>query len=181
MGMAGGLAALAIKCLLVMFSFLVLRKRTLLGFPLQHHNIVLIMLRRLRYFKIQTTPPALRMRSGRLLAAKSTLAARVDSTRADPSGNTGKALREEIHNKIEKWQEPPPAKQPKPLPVPDSEPKKKRGDGLGEGYGMLGQAGRANGGLSSISNPQAHGQQLDSGTQSTYFSETGTFSKVKRI
>ncbi|KAL6183411.1 hypothetical protein ACLB2K_044822 [Fragaria x ananassa] len=71
--------------------------------------------------------PALRMRSGRLLAAKSTLAARVDSTRADPSGNTGKALREEIQNKIEKWQEPPPEKQPKPLPVPDSEPKKKRG------------------------------------------------------
>nr|XP_043611413.1 U4/U6 small nuclear ribonucleoprotein Prp31 homolog [Erigeron canadensis] len=34
---------------------------------------------------------------------------------------------EEIREKIEKWQEPPPAKQPKPLPVPDSEPKKKRG------------------------------------------------------
>jgi U4/U6 small nuclear ribonucleoprotein PRP31 len=29
--------------------------------------------------------------------------------------------------KIEKWQEPPPAKQPKPLPVPDLEPKKRRG------------------------------------------------------
>ncbi|CAN6679964.1 unnamed protein product [Malus baccata var. baccata] len=117
------------------------------------------------------------MRACRLLGAKSTLAARVDSTRGDPSGNTGRAFQEEIRKKIEKWQEPPPAKQPKPLPVPDSEPKKKRvipdsqteiyfyryaitdmrklanriqfgipeesslGDGLGEGYGMLGQAG----------------------------------------
>ncbi|KAM2339564.1 hypothetical protein ACFX1X_019119 [Malus domestica] len=55
--------------------------------------------------------------------------ARVDSTRGDPSGNTGRAFQEEIRKKIEKWQEPPPAKQPKPLPVPDSEPKKKRGGG----------------------------------------------------
>jgi U4/U6 small nuclear ribonucleoprotein PRP31 len=29
--------------------------------------------------------------------------------------------------KIEKWQEPPPAKQAKPLPVPDLEAKKRRG------------------------------------------------------
>ncbi|KAM0054435.1 putative U4/U6 small nuclear ribonucleoprotein Prp31 [Helianthus debilis subsp. tardiflorus] len=123
----------------------------------------------------QTTPPALKMRACRLVAAKSTLAAHVDSIRGDPSGKQGRAYREEIRKKIEKWQEPPPAKQPKPFPVPDSEPKKKRGgcrlrkmkeryaitdmrklanrmqfgvrkesslgDGLGEGYGMLGQAG----------------------------------------
>ena len=75
----------------------------------------------------QTTPPSLRMRACRLLAAKSTLAARVDSIRGDPSGKTGRAFKDEIHKKIEKWQEPPPAKQPKPLPVPDSKPKKKRG------------------------------------------------------
>ncbi|KAK9087731.1 hypothetical protein Syun_030125 [Stephania yunnanensis] len=202
----------------------------------------------------QSTPPSLRMRACRLLAAKSTLAARVDSIRGDPTGKTGRALREAIRKKIEKWQEPPPAKQPKPLPVPDSEPKKKRGgrrlrkmkeryattdmrklanrmqfgvpeesslgDGLGEGYGMLGQAGSgklrvsvvqsklaskvakkfkekqfgssgATSGLTSslaftpvqgieLSNPQAHANQLGSGTQSTYFSEIGTFSKIKR-
>ncbi|KAJ6320157.1 hypothetical protein OIU78_015530 [Salix suchowensis] len=203
----------------------------------------------------QSTPPSLRMRAGRLLAGKSTLAARVDSTRGDQSGNTGRVLREEIRKKIEKWQEPPPAKQPKPLPVPDSEPKKKRGgrrlrkmkeryaitdmrklanrmqfgvpeesslgDGLGEGYGMLGQAGNgklrvsigqsklaakvakkfkekrygSSGGTTSgltsslaftpvqgieLSNPQAHAHQLGSGTQSTYFSENGTFSKINR-
>lgn len=31
-----------------------------------------------------------------------------------------------------------------------------------------------------LSNPQAHGNLLGSGTQSTYFSEIGTFSKIKR-
>uniref|UniRef100_A0A0E0KTQ0 Nop domain-containing protein n=1 Tax=Oryza punctata TaxID=4537 RepID=A0A0E0KTQ0_ORYPU len=153
---------------------------------------------------------------------KSTLAARIDSIRGDPTGKAGRNLLEEIRKKIEKWQEPPPAKLPKPLPVPDFEPKKKRGgrDGLGEGYGMLGQAGSgklrvstapsklsakitkkfkeksygssgATSGLTSslaftpvqgieLSNPQAQGNLLGSGTQSTYFSETGTFSKIKR-
>ncbi|KAL8140114.1 hypothetical protein V2J09_006135 [Rumex salicifolius] len=95
------------------------------------------------------------------------------------------------------------------------------GDGLGEGYGMLGQAGsgklRVSAGPSKLlvrvnkklkgrnygssgattgmatglaftpvqgielSNPQACAHQLGSGIQSTYFSETGTFSKIKRI
>ncbi|KAH7373778.1 hypothetical protein KP509_17G074700 [Ceratopteris richardii] len=94
------------------------------------------------------------------------------------------------------------------------------GDGLGEGYGMLGQAGSgklrvsmgqnklaakaakkfkeksygssgATSGLTSslaftpvqgieLTNPQTHAALLGSGTQSTYFSETGTFSKIKR-
>ncbi|CAL1385134.1 unnamed protein product [Linum trigynum] len=202
----------------------------------------------------QSTPPSLRMRACRLLASKSTLAARVDSTRGDPCGNVGRKLREEVGKKIEKWQEPHPAKQPKPLPIPDSGPKKKRGgrrlrkmkeryavtdvrklagrmpfgvpeesslgDGLGEGYGMLGQAGSgklrvaagqsklaakvakkfkvrqfgrggATSGLTSslaftpvqgieLSNPQARAHQLGSGIQSTYFSETGTFSRIQR-
>ncbi|KAI3859177.1 hypothetical protein MKW92_001226 [Papaver armeniacum] len=92
------------------------------------------------------------------------------------------------------------------------------GDGLGEGYGMLGQAGNgklrvsvgqsklaakvakkskvnnygscgaASGLLSSLaftpiqgielSNPQACANQLGCGTQSTYFSDLGTFSKI---
>ncbi|KAG7583580.1 Nop domain [Arabidopsis suecica] len=198
----------------------------------------------------QSTPPELRMRASRLLASKSTLAARVDATRGDPSGTNGKALREEIRKNIDKWQEPPPARQPKPLHVPYSEPKKRRGgrrlrkmkeryrvtdmrklanrmafgtpedsslgDGLGIGYGMLGQAGSnrlrvssklkvnakvakkrqftggsTTSGLTTSSlaftlvqgielcNPQALG--LVSGIQSTYFSESGTFSKLKKI
>lgn len=167
----------------------------------------------------------------------------------------GQNLLEEIRKKIEKWQEPPPAKLLKPLPVPDSMPKKKRGghrlrkmkeryaptdtmklanrmqfgvpeesslgDGLGKGYGLLGQArsgklrvsavqnklaakvakrfkeknygsSGARSGFASIwaftpiqgmelSNPLAQGNLLVSGTQSTYFSDTGTFSKIKRI
>ncbi|CAE5978311.1 unnamed protein product [Arabidopsis arenosa] len=191
----------------------------------------------------QSTPPELRMRASRLLASKSTLAARVDATRGDPSGTNGKALREEIRKNIDKWQEPPPARQPKPLHVPYSVPKKRRGgrrlrkrkeryqvtdmrklanrmafgtpedsslgDGLGIGYGMLGQAGSklklnakvakkrqftggsTTSGLTTSSlaftlvqgielcNPQALG--LVSGIQSTYFSESGTFSKLKKI
>ncbi|KAK4855735.1 hypothetical protein QYF36_010334 [Acer negundo] len=77
----------------------------------------------------QATPPYLRSRAYRPLAAKSTLAVRVDSARRDPSGSTGRALREAFYNKIEKWQEPPPAKLDKPLSVPDSEPKKKKRGG----------------------------------------------------
>ncbi|KAL6542496.1 hypothetical protein OROMI_024098 [Orobanche minor] len=75
----------------------------------------------------RTTPSSLRIRAWRLLAAKSTLASRVDFLKADPTGNTGKRMRQEIVNKIDKWQEPPPARHPKPLRLPDSQPRKKRG------------------------------------------------------
>ncbi|WJX81327.1 U4/U6-U5 snRNP complex subunit prp31 [Trifolium repens] len=251
MGTAGGLSALA-KMPACNVQLLGAKKRNLAGFSTATSQFHIGYIEQTEIF--QTTPPNFRMRACRLLAAKSTLAARVDSIRGDPSGKTGRSLKDEIHKKIEKWQEPPPAKQPKPLPVPDSEPKKKRGgrrlrkmkeryaitdmrklanrmqfgvpeesslgDGLGEGYGMLGQAGSgklrvsagqsklgakvakkfkeknygssgATSGLTSslaftpvqgieLTNPQAHAHQLGSGTQSTYFSETGTFSKIKR-
>uniref|UniRef100_A0A2P2KA19 Nop domain-containing protein n=2 Tax=Rhizophora mucronata TaxID=61149 RepID=A0A2P2KA19_RHIMU len=251
MGTAGGLAALA-KMPACNVQHLGAKRKNLAGFSSATSQLHVGYIEQSEVS--QSTPPALRMRACRVLSSKSTLAARVDSIRGDPSGNTGRAFREEICKKIEKWQEPPPAKQPKPLPVPDSEPKKKRGgrrlrkmkeryamtdmrklanrmqfgipeesslgDGLGEGYGMLGQAGSgklrvsagqsklaakvakrfkekrygssgATSGLTSslaftpvqgieLTNPQAHAHQLGSGTQSTYFSETGTFSKIKR-
>ncbi|KAG6429590.1 hypothetical protein SASPL_107642 [Salvia splendens] len=247
-GTAGGLSALA-KMPACNVQLLGAKKKNLAGFSTATSQFRVGYLEQTEIF--QSTPPSLRMRACRLLASKSTLAARVDSTRGDPAGKTGRTLRAEIHKKIEKWQEPPPAKQPKPLPVPDSEPRKKRGgrrlrkmkeryaitdmrklanrmqfgipeesslgDGLGEGYGMLGQAGSgklrvsvgqsklaakvakkfkdrsygtsgATSGLTSslaftpvqgieLSNPQAN---QFGGTQSTYFSETGTFSKIKR-
>ncbi|KAG9156459.1 hypothetical protein Leryth_019971 [Lithospermum erythrorhizon] len=249
-GTAGGLSSLA-KMPACNVQLLGAKKKNLAGFSTATSQGRVGFMEQTEIF--QSTPPPLRMRACRLLAAKSTLAARVDSTRGDPMGKTGRTLCEDIRKKIEKWQEPPPAKQPKPLPVPDSEPKKKRGgrrqrkmkeryavtdmrklanrmafgvpeesslgDGLGEGYGMLGQAGSgklrvavgqsklaakvakkfkersygsggATSGLTSslaftpvqgieLSNPQALAH-LGSGTQSTYFSETGTFSKIKR-
>ncbi|CAN4078004.1 unnamed protein product [Withania somnifera] len=251
MGTAGGLSSLA-KMPACNVQLLGSKRKNLAGFSTATSQFHVGYIEQTELF--QSTPPSLRMRACRLLAAKSTLAARVDSINGDPAGKTGRSLREEIRKKIEKWQEPPPAKQPKPLPVPDSEPKKKRGgrrlrkmkeryaitdmrklanrmqfgipeesslgDGLGEGYGMLGQAGSgklrvsvgqsklaakvakkfkeksygssgATSGLTSslaftpvqgieLSNPQALANQLGSGTQSTYFSDTGTFSKIKR-
>ncbi|KAH7849090.1 hypothetical protein Vadar_012850 [Vaccinium darrowii] len=75
----------------------------------------------------RTTPPSLRTRVCRLLAAKATMGARIDSVSEFPTGNKGRAFRDKIHRTIEKLQEFPPAKRPKPLPVPDCKPKKKRG------------------------------------------------------
>lgn len=251
MGVAGGLSSLS-KMPACNVQILGAKKKNLAGFStataLPHTGFVF------HTEIVQGTPPPLRMKACRLVAGKSTLAARVDFTRGDLSAKIGQDLREEIRKKIEKWQEPPPPKQPKPLPVPDSDPKKKRGgrrlrkmkeryaltdmrklanrmkfgvpeesslgDGLGEGYGMLGQAGSGKlrvsigqsklaakvakkfkeksygssggtSGLSSslaftpvqgieLSNPQAHANAFGSGTQSTYFSETGTFSKIKK-
>ncbi|CAI5468807.1 unnamed protein product [Closterium sp. Yama58-4] len=251
-GVAGGLMALA-SMPACNIQVLGSKRKTLSGFStatsLPHTGFLF------HCEVVQATPPPLRMRATRLVAGKCALAARVDATHGDLSGGAGRGLRAEMERKIDKWQEPPPAKQPKPLPVPDAEPKKRRGgrrlrkmkerygitdmrklanrmqfgveeqstlgDGLGEGYGMLGQAGsgrlrvaaaasnlktkvakkfkeRSYGssgntsGLSSslaftpiqgieLTNPQAaQMSHLGSGTQSTYFSETGTFSKIKK-
>ena len=43
------------------------------------------------------------------------------------TGSHGKKLRDEILHKIEKWQEPPPAKQIKPIALPDDTVRKRRG------------------------------------------------------
>ncbi|PNX76911.1 U4/U6 small nuclear ribonucleoprotein Prp31-like, partial [Trifolium pratense] len=124
MGTAGGLSALA-KMPACNVQLLGAKKKNLAGFSTATSQFHVGYIEQTEIF--QTTPPNFRPRACRLLAAKATLAARVDSIRGDPSGKTGRSLKDEIHKKIEKWQEPPPAKQPKPLPVPDSEPKKKRG------------------------------------------------------
>ncbi|ESQ35281.1 hypothetical protein EUTSA_v10009759mg [Eutrema salsugineum] len=255
MGTAGGLRALA-KLPACHVQLLGHKRKNLDGFSSATSQSHVGYLEQTEIF--QSTPPGYRVRVSRLLAGKSTLAARSDAARGDPLGTYGKALREEILKKIDKWQEPCPARQPKPLPVPDFGPKKRRGgrrhrktkerygmtkmreqanrvafgvtpeesslgDGLGEGYGMLGHAksnrlrvssvpsklklsakvakklkerqysGGANtssGFMTSslaftpvqgieLCNP--HALRLDSGTQSTYFSDLGTFSSVKKI
>ncbi|CAG8501013.1 4626_t:CDS:10 [Ambispora gerdemannii] len=75
---------------------------------------------------IQRTPPDLRFKAQKIVAAKCTLAARMDRMHDSPDGSYGRKLREEIDKKLEKLQEPPPTKTIKPLPVPDEGPKKRR-------------------------------------------------------
>ncbi|KAG5457631.1 MAG: hypothetical protein BJ554DRAFT_2299, partial [Olpidium bornovanus] len=72
-------------------------------------------------------PPDFRQKMNRLVAAKCALAARVDRSHDSPGAEIGRKLREEIEQKLEKWQEPPPSKGIKALPVPDEAPKKRRG------------------------------------------------------
>ncbi|XP_045595972.2 U4/U6 small nuclear ribonucleoprotein Prp31 [Procambarus clarkii] len=76
---------------------------------------------------VQETPPDLRAKAARIVAAKATLAARVDSMHGSPCGAEGLRLREEVEKKLDKLQEPPPVKAIKPLPQPIDAPGKKRG------------------------------------------------------
>ncbi|QDZ17557.1 U4/U6 small nuclear ribonucleoprotein Prp31 [Chloropicon primus] len=89
---------------------------------------------------INGCPPFLRKKACKLLAGKCALLARVDAYGEDPSGSAGERMKQEIQKKIDKWQEPPPARIIKPLAIPDSGPKKKRGGRrlrkMKERYGM---------------------------------------------
>lgn len=69
----------------------------------------------------------MRRKAARLVATKSTLAARVDACHESPDGRIGRQLRDEIERKLDKLQEPPPVKFVKPLPKPIDQSKKKRG------------------------------------------------------
>ncbi|KAF6137039.1 hypothetical protein GIB67_030803 [Kingdonia uniflora] len=97
-GTAGGLSALA-KMPAWNVQYLGARKKNLAGFLTVTSEL------RVGYVEqseiCQSTPPSLRMHACRLLAAKTALAARVDSIREDPAGTTGRNLRDEIHKKIE--------------------------------------------------------------------------------
>jgi len=89
---------------------------------------------------VQNTPKAWRQKAAKLVAMKCALLARSDAYGQDPAGETGRQMKAEVLAKIDKWQEPPPAKQIKPLPRPDQEAKKKRGGKrhrkMKERYGM---------------------------------------------
>lgn len=121
---AGGLAPLA---RLPACNVLVLgaQKKTLTGFSstavLPHAGFL--------YFHpiVQGVPPDLRQKVARLLAAKTTLASRVDSLHESPDGAIGQRFFEQIKQKIEKMLEPPPVKAAKPLPKPLDKASKKRG------------------------------------------------------
>ena len=76
---------------------------------------------------VQACPPALRSKAAKLVGSKAALLARVDAYGSDPAGATGEAMRAAMAAKIEKWQEPPPAKTKAVLPAPDAAAKKRRG------------------------------------------------------
>ena len=61
------------------------------------------------------------------MAAKCTLAARVDSFHESVDGHVGDNLKAEVEAKLEKLQEPPPVKTVKALPAPIDVARKKRG------------------------------------------------------
>lgn len=69
----------------------------------------------------------LRAKGVRILAAKCSLASRVDVARTSEEGHMGRELREQVEKKLEKLQEPPPNRGVKALPAPDEAPKKRRG------------------------------------------------------
>ncbi|XP_055630409.1 U4/U6 small nuclear ribonucleoprotein Prp31 [Toxorhynchites rutilus septentrionalis] len=123
-GLAGGLTRLS-KMPACNVLVLGAQKKTLSGFSkvamLPHAGYV--------YYSdiVQETPPDMRRKAARLVASKSTLAARVDACHESHLGEIGQRFREEIEKKLDKLQEPPPVKFIKPLPKPIEGGKKKRG------------------------------------------------------
>ena len=91
---------------------------------------------------VQNTPPGLRNKAAKLVGSKCSLLARVDAHGNQKDGSIGKSTRESILQKIEKWQEPPPARKGDVLPVPDADEMKKSRRGgrrlrrMKEKYGM---------------------------------------------
>lgn len=124
MGVAGGLDALS-RMPACNIQVLGAKRKTLAGFSsssVQPHQGFIT-----GCDLVGQTPPGLKAKALRLIGAKAALLARVDAFGQDPSGQTGSSFKEEMGKKIEKWQEPAPAKQTKVLPAPDMEPKKRRG------------------------------------------------------
>uniref|UniRef100_A0A3Q3FSR4 U4/U6 small nuclear ribonucleoprotein Prp31 n=1 Tax=Labrus bergylta TaxID=56723 RepID=A0A3Q3FSR4_9LABR len=124
MGIGGGLTNLS-KMPACNLMLLGAQRRTLSGFSstslLPHTGFIY------HCDVVQSLPPDLRRKAARLVAAKCTLAARVDSFHESSVGKVGYDLKEEIERKFDKWQEPPPVKQVKPLPAPLDGQRKKRG------------------------------------------------------
>lgn len=91
---------------------------------------------------VQNTPPGLRNKAAKLVGSKCSLLARVDAHGNHKDGSIGISTREDIIQKIEKWQEPPPARKGDVLPAPDADEMKKTRRGgrrlrrMKEKYGM---------------------------------------------
>ncbi|PAV77337.1 hypothetical protein WR25_08416 [Diploscapter pachys] len=121
---AGGLAPLA-KMPACNIQVLGKQKKTLTGFSSaslnRHYGFIFY------HPIVQAMPPDLKGKAMKILAAKATLAARVDALHESPEGDIGSKLLEEIHHKMEKLLEPPPVKATKALPKPLDKASKKRG------------------------------------------------------
>ena len=78
---------------------------------------------------IQNTPEEYHRQANRIVSAKALLAARVDAGGSDRYGIYGAKMLQELTKKLEKLQEPPPAKLVKALPVPKEGGNKKRRGG----------------------------------------------------
>merc|ERR1719334_1001503 len=124
MGAAGGLTKLS-KMPANNISLLGQQKKVSTGFStasqLPHTGFV--------YYSdlVQDCPPDIRRKVARIVGAKCTLAARVDSFHQASDGHCGVEYREEIIKKIDKMQEPAIVKGVRALPAPVDAPKKKRG------------------------------------------------------
>jgi U4/U6 small nuclear ribonucleoprotein PRP31 len=78
---------------------------------------------------VANSPAEIHRQAMRIVSAKALLAARVDAGGSDRNGTYGARLTQELERKLEKLQEPPPAKMIKVLPIPHegANPKKRRG------------------------------------------------------
>jgi U4/U6 small nuclear ribonucleoprotein PRP31 len=72
-------------------------------------------------------PPDYRQKAVKLVAAKCTLAARVDASNECASGDVGVRFKKQVEDALAKSMEAPPQKKAKALPCPDEKHKKKRG------------------------------------------------------
>lgn len=124
MGLAGGLSSMA-KIPACNLQVMGQEKRNLAGFGamagMPHVGVV--------YYAdvVLSAPPFLRKKALKVTAAKIALASRIDLHQSAPDGDAGSKLRDEIVEKIEKWQEPQQAAQKKALAAPDDVKKRKRG------------------------------------------------------
>jgi U4/U6 small nuclear ribonucleoprotein PRP31 len=124
MGMAGGLMALS-RIPACNIQVMGQERRHMSGFSnisaMPHMGII-------QYCDIvQDSPPFIRKKCLKIVAAKVALMARVDSYKNHPDAAEGTRMRKEVQDKIEKLLEPPKAKTKKALPIPEEKKKSRRG------------------------------------------------------
>ncbi|KAK4339725.1 hypothetical protein RND71_041187 [Anisodus tanguticus] len=127
MGAAGGLSSLE-KMLRCDVELLGAKRKDLPNFPSHIYDFRPLGAGYINQCEIfNSAPPNFRIQTYQLVANKCTLAARVDSTKGDPTGEYGRSLVEEILKRIKRWKNPRPV--PVPVPTDQSEPCKRKRSG----------------------------------------------------